>query len=76
MIADSFGAEQYGAASGRIAMFAHVTRAAGPVTVGLVKASASSYSFAFLGLALLSAGAGILWTARGARLADSTSGRR
>jgi len=67
VIADSFGAEQYGAASGRIATFAHATRAAGPVTVGLVRA-ASSYTIALLGLAALSALAGVIfWSHAGAR---------
>lgn len=67
VIADSFGAEQYGAASGRIATFAHATRAAGPVAVGLVRA-ASSYTLALLGLAALSALAGVIfWSHGGAR---------
>lgn len=63
VIADSFGTEQYGSVSGRIASFANATRAAGPVTVGLMKMAASSYTLAFLGLAAMTTLAAVVaWT--------------
>jgi cyanate permease len=60
VIADAFGTEQYGAISGRIAAVAHVTRAAGPLAVGLVKMASSSYAIAFVALAVLTALAGVI----------------
>lgn len=61
VVAEWFDAEEYGAVSGRIAAFANATRAAGPVTVGLVT-GATSYSTSFLGLAALTAfAAAFLW---------------
>jgi predicted MFS family arabinose efflux permease len=63
LIADSFGADEYGAVSGRLATFALATRAGAPVAVGVVR-MATSYAVAFLALAILTALAGaILWTA-------------
>ena len=60
VIAESFGTLQYGAASGRIAMFANATRAAGPVIVGLVETATSSYAIAFLGLAAMTTLAAVI----------------
>jgi cyanate permease len=66
VIADTFGPQQYGAISGRIATFAYASRALGPVIVGLTKTAASSYTVAFATLvALTGLSAVIMWAASG-----------
>lgn len=63
VVAEAFGVERYGDVSGRIATFAQVARAAGPILVGLVSVT-SSYGVAFVGLAGVTAtSAVIVWAA-------------
>lgn len=53
LVAERFGAHEYGAVSGRIAAPSLVGRAAAPFAVGLVAGLTSSYTPAFLGLAAI-----------------------
>jgi MFS family permease len=62
LIADAFGPERYGAASGRVAACVHVARAAAPMAVGAL-AAVASHGLAFFVLALLCTLAAVL-TAR------------
>jgi hypothetical protein len=74
VIAEAFGTERYATVSGRIATFANASRAAAPVAVGLVKTAASSYAFAFLGLAAMSALAAVIaWVVPWAKVTDRRS---
>jgi hypothetical protein len=73
IIADTFGTEQYGAISGRIATVAHVTRAAGPLAVGLVKMVSSSYAVPFGALAVLTALASVIMWMKGTAPATASA---
>jgi MFS family permease len=74
VIADAFGGDHYGAVSGRITTFANVARAAGPVTIGLVKLAASSYTLAFLGLAVITSLAAVILRTSSPIVSVGTSG--